>query len=256
MRTILIASVLIFFAAGTAAAAQIDACRAILLGNSYTIRYENITPAPRVTNRDRVELYGKSGLSVEESDYLLNRPKSGVITARGGDKYEEVGEGDLYMCRLSKGGEDFFFTKYRKGGRWEYAGERKNRVVANDKNYLAEILEGRSFGDADMTRLVNALLPDEAKSAAQPSYRFVAAGKIASGLDYEDYRADFGGTTEAVRYYFDAGRLVKIAAASYFRKPDGKIDGRRCIIKIHEFSANPDENLLKLPAELKDVTKR
>ena len=256
MKKLLIASALIFFIASGAEAAKIDAYREILLGNSYTIRYENLTPAPRVTNKDRVELYGKSGLAVEENEYLANRQKFGVITADGGNRYEEVGSDDFYMCRLSKDGEDFFFTKYKKRDKWEYIGERKNRVVANDKNYLAEILEGKSFGDADMTHLLNAILPNEMKSAAQYSYRFIAAGKIASGLDYEDFRADSNGVTEVVRYYFDADRLVKIAAASYYRKADGKIDGRKCIIKISEFSATPERSLLKLPAELKDVTKR
>lgn len=256
MKKILIVGALIFFTIAHAEAAKIDAYREILLGNSYTIRYENLTPAPRVTNKDRVELYGKSGLAVEENEYLVNRPKFGVITAEGGDRYEEVGSDDFYMCRLSRGGEDFFFTKYKKRGKWEYVGERKNRVVANDKNYLAEILEGKSFGDADMTHLLNAILPNEMKSAAQFSYRFIAAGKIASGLDYEDFRADSNGVTEVVRYYFDAGKLVKIAAASYYRKADGKIDGRKCIIKISEFSATPEKSLLKLPAELKDVTRR
>ena len=53
MKKFLIASALIFFIFAEAEAAQIDAYREILLSNSYTIRYENITPAPRVTNKDR-----------------------------------------------------------------------------------------------------------------------------------------------------------------------------------------------------------
>ena len=36
----------------------------------------------------------------------------------------------------------------------------------------------------------------------------------------------------------------------------GKIDGVRTIINIHEFSGAADENLLKLPQGLEDVTKR
>ena len=255
MKKILIFSVLIFLSAN-AEAAKIDRYREMLLMNFYTIRYENLTPAPRVTNRDRVDLYGKSGLSVEENEYLANRPKFGVITADGENRYEEVGCDDLYMCRLSRGGEDFFFTRYKKRGQWEYAGAGKNRVVANDKNYLAEILDGESYGDADMTQLLNAILPDEVKSAGMPRYRFIAAGKIASGLDYEDFRADFDGVTQVVRYYFDGEILVKIAAASYHKNSAGKIDGRRCIIKISEFVDNPTSALLWLPAGVKDVTKR
>ena len=159
MKKVLIAVLLIFMSFSNVNAAKIDIYQEILMSNSYTIRYDNLTPAPRVTNRDRVELYGKSGLAVENNDYLLNKPKSGVITCAGNDKYEEVGNDDFYICRLSKNGEDFFFTKYRKGNKFEYFGTKKNHVKANEKNYLAEIVEGKSYGDADMSRLLNAILP-------------------------------------------------------------------------------------------------
>ena len=65
--------VAIFFM-NQATAAKLDYYRDLLIKNSYTIKYENITPAPRITNRDKVEIYGKSRALTEESDYLLNRP--------------------------------------------------------------------------------------------------------------------------------------------------------------------------------------
>ena len=256
MKKILMIILLIFLSSQQAGAAKIDAYQKILLSNSYTIRYENLTPAPRVTNRDKVELYGKSGLAVENNDYLLNRPKSGVITCAENAKYEEVGNEDFYICRLSKNGEDFFFTKYKKSGKFEYFGTEKNHVKANEKNYLAEIIEGKSYGDADMSRLLNAILPNENKSAEQNKYRFIAAGNLENNLSYEDYRTDNDGVTEVVRYYFLGDKLVKIASASYSKNIDGKIDGRRCIIKINEFSAVPNRDLLNLPAGVKDDTKR
>ncbi len=256
MKKFLIVVLLIFMSSINAEAAKIDAYREILLGNSYTIRYDNLTPAPRVTNRDKVELYGKSGLAVESNDYLLNKQKSGIITCAGNDKYEEVGNEDFYMCRLTKGGEDFFFTQYKKRGKVEYFGTKKNHVKANEKNYLAEIVEGQSYGDADMSRLLNAILPADDKSAAQVIYKFIKAGNLENNLSYEDYRADSGGVTEVVRYYFDGDKLVKISSASYYKNAEGKIDGRRCIIKINEFSTTPDKTLLNLPAGVKDDTKR
>lgn len=255
MKKIFIVSLLIFLFPFKGETARIDIYREMLLKNSYTIRYENLTPAPRVTNRDRVEMYGKSTLAVESNDYLTNKPKNGVITAENLDKYEEVGLDNFYMCRLSKNGEDYFFSKYKKDNRWEYVGTRRNRVAANEKNYLAEILEGKSYGDSDMTRLLNAILPNNDKSAQQATYKFVAQGKLPDNLFYEDYRADNDGITEVIRYYFEGSKLVKIASASYYRK-NGKIDGRRCIIKILEFSATPDKSLLKLPDGVKDETKR
>ena len=226
------------------------------MGNVYTVRYENITPAPRVTNRDRVELYGKSGLAAESNDYLLNKPKYGIITSENQNKYEEVGDGTFYICRLSKDEEDFFFSKYKKNGAWQYIGTRKNRVTANEKNYLAEIIEGKSFGDADMSRLLNAILPDAKKSADQPIYRFIAEGKNSEDIFYEDYRTDFNGVTEIIRYLFDGESLVKIISASYHKNAEGKIEGRRCIITVKEFTATPTKSLLTLPPELKDETKR
>ena len=256
MKKFLLAVLLIFFCAENVNAAKIDAYREILLGNSYTIRYDNLTPAPRVTNRDRVELYGKSGLAVENNDYLLNKPKSGVITCAGNEKYEEVGNNDFYICRLSKNGEDFFFTKYKKGNKFEYFGTKKNHVKANEKNYLAEIVEGVGYGDADMSRLMNAILPAEYKSASQSIYRFIAEGTLENNLSYEDFRADDGGITEVVRYYFEGNKLLKISSASYHKNSEGKIEGRRCIIKINEFSAVPDRTLLNLPNGVKDDTKR
>ncbi len=256
MRNFLIAVLLIFLCQAEAEAAKIDIYREMLLRNSYTIRYENLTPPPRETNKDRVELYGKSGLAVSENDYLTYRSTSGVVTADGQNRYEEVGDEDFKLCRLSKDEEDFFFSKYKKKDRWEYFGTRKNRVVANEKNYLAEILEGKSYGDSDMSHFLNAILPNTEKSAQNSSYRFIAQGRLANGLFYEDYRSDDNGITEAVRYYFSGNNLVKIAAASYHKNSDGKIDGRRCIIKIQEFSSTPDKSLLKLPEGVKDETKR
>lgn len=256
MKKYLVAFLLLIFYSSTAHAAKIDAYRNLLLKNSYTIRYENITPPPRVTNADRVELYGKSGLAVEKTEYFRNKPKHGVITCAASDKYEEVGEGDFYLCRLSKNGEDFFYTKYKRGNDWEYFGTRKNKVEANPKNYLAQLVEGESYGDADMSRLLNAILPNSAKSVQHAVYKFVASGNLNGGVSYEDYRADKDGITEIVRYYFKGNTLTKISAASYFKKTDGKIDGRKCIIKINEFSDMPDRSLLNLPAKVQDVTNR
>ncbi len=256
MKKFLIAVLLIFLFPLEVSAAKIDIYREILLRNSYTIRYENLTPPPRVTNRDKVELYGKSGLAVEENDYLTYKSPIGVVTADGQTRYEEVGDENFMLCRLSKDGEDFFFSKYKKKDRWEYFGTKKNRVVANEKNYLAEILEGKSYGDADMSHFLNAILPNTEKSAQNSNYRFIAQGKLANGLFYEDYRSDDNGVTEVVRYYFAGNNLVKIAAASYHKDSSGKIDGRKCIIKIQEFSSTPDKSLLKLPEGVKDETKR
>ena len=261
----IILGLIIFSMSVNGEASRLDKYREILLSRFYTIEYQNITPAPRVTNKDRLELYGKSGLAVEENDFLTNKPKNGVITADGQNKYEEVGgevdDNLFYMCRLSKNGEDFFFSKYKtinkKGtGRWKYVGTRRNRVVANNKNYIAEILENESYGDSDMSRLINAILPNSNKNSQTAEYKLVAQGELENNTFYEDYRADIDGKPEIVRYYFEGDDLVKIASASFYSTSDGKNNGRRCIIKIDKFSAEPEESLLQLPKGVKDETKR
>ena len=240
----------------SASADSLDSYRQILKSDSYTIRYRNITPAPRVTNRDRLELFGSSGMAVGRNEYLANKTIVGFITSNGINKYEEVGDGAFDMCRLRKGNENFLFTRRTKGDRVQYYGEGRNKIRANSRNYLAELLEGESYGDADMTRLINAIMPDEDKSADMPRYTHVKSGELSDGLSYEDYKSSDGGVLSAIRYYFDGDRLVKIAAADYRKDSDGSIEGRHCIIEIEEFSSKVESEYLTLPTELKDVTKR
>ena len=251
MKKFLLLILAMLAVSSTADAAKVDAYRALLESKSYTIRYDNLTPAPRVTNRDVVELYGKSGLAVEGNDYFLNRPLSGVITSRGDDRYEEVGYADFFQCRLMRGGENFIFTRYKnKKGAVEYFGSKKGRVEANTRNYLAELLAGESFGDANFSEMMNAIITDSSK------YAQINSGALESGLDFEDFLAQDENKISAIRFYFDGETLVKIAYASYGRDAAGNAQGSKCIVKIREFSGAPDDTLLKLPAGLKDDTKR
>lgn len=238
-------------------AAKIDAYQKILDGGRYTIRYENFTPAERITNRNVVELYGKNGLAVGTNDFFLNRPLSGVIVGDGENRYEEVGYKDFFQCRLVKGGENFIFTKYAgKRGGFEYFGDKKGKVTANPRNYLVELLSGMSFGDANFTEMMTAIVSDAKKSSAQRKYKLMASGTLADGQTYEDFAARDGDTVSAIRYCFDGDKLTKIFFASYGRNEFGELKARRCIVKILEFGASPDKNLLSLPSGLVDTTKR
>ena len=257
MKKFLLLILAMLAVSSTADAAKVDAYRALLESKSYTIRYDNLTPAPRVTNRDVVELYGKSGLAVEGNDYFLNRPLSGVITSRGEDRYEEVGYADFFQCRLMRGGENFIFTRYKnKKGAVEYFGRDKGKVSANTRNYLTELLTGESFGDANFSEMMNAIIADSHKSAGSEKYALINSGTLDGGLDFEDFLAQDENKISAIRFYFDGENLVKIAYASYGRDADGSARGSKCIVKIREFSGSPDDKLLKLPAGLKDETKR
>lgn len=221
--------------------------RDILISKNYTIRYENITPSTRITNKDRMELFGSSGMAVNQNEYLKNKIKYGIVIGNGENRYEEVGDGNFNMCRLTIGSENFLFTKYKKNNRIEYYGTKKNKVEANSRNYLAEIVEGQSYGDPDMSWLLNSILSTNI---------CVANGKLSNGLNYEDYKSTNNDYLNAIRYYFEDDKLIKIAAVSYKKAINDKVIGNKCIIKINEFSSIPDKKFLSLPEEIEDVTKR
>lgn len=60
---------------------------------------------------------------------------------------------------------------------------------------------------------------------------------------------------EAIRYYFNGYTLTKIASAQFIYDDQGKLQARRCIIKVNEFSPTPAKEYLSLPAGVKDATK-
>lgn len=247
---LLLTAMMMFTATGDAA--KIDAYQKILENGRYTIRYDNLTPAARITNRNVVELYGKNGLAAEGNEFFLNRPLSGMIVSDGDDRYEEVGYEDFFQCRLLKGGENFIFTRYpSKSGGMEYFGDKKGKVSANQRNYLVELLNGVTFGDTAFTEMMTAIISDSLKSSAQKKYKFVTSGTLSNGLTYEDFSSRDGETVSAIRYYFDGDTLKKIAFAT---ADNGKL--RKCIVKILTFTDSPDQNFLHLPSGLVDTTKR
>lgn len=248
MKKIFLAMLIFLMASSTADAAKIDAYKEILASERYTIRYDNLTPVQRVTNKDAAELYGKGGLIVESNDFFLNRPLSGIVTENGDNRYEEVGYKDFYQCRLLRGGENFTFTRYKnKQGKVEYFGSKKGKVEANTRNYLTELMAGESFGDSNFSEMMNAL---------NSNYKFIKAGNLDGGLNFEDFLAQDSNKISAIRYYFNGNKLVKISFASYGRNERGEVSGKKCIVKILEFTNSPSENLLRLPAGLQDTTKR
>lgn len=247
-------------------ASNLDTYRNLLLKKTYTIKYQEITPQARATNKDRINLYGKNSMDTSTSDLFVNKPTQNILACDGNNKYEEIGVGNAYLksagikgvatCRLQKGKEVFNYTRYYDKDKLVYRGAKKGSVSAVDYNILATLTQGESFGTANMTRLLNAMLPNNNKAAGMPSFRYVGSGWLNNGLNYEDYRSDSNGVFEAVRYYFNGYTLVKIASATYYTNSKGELDGTRCIIKIDEFSPTPDKNYLSLPAGLKDTTKR
>lgn len=242
----------------SAEASPLDAYRQMLLQNKLTLRYENITPLPRVTNRDKVSFYGKNGMAADKASFLLHKPLEGIVVINGEDKYEEIANAGYSMCSLTKGNQVYYFVKDTSGKEPVIYGSqgKKNQVTATETNLQAALMSGESYADSVMTRLLLAIMPAESKGADAPNYSCVGSGSLPNGLSYEDYKSNSNGVFEAVRYYFNGSTLVKIAAATYYVTPEGRLDGNKFIIKVKEFSSTPAVAYLNLPAGVKDVTRK
>jgi hypothetical protein len=241
-----------------AEASNIDTYRNLLVNKTCTIKYENITPDSRETNKNKITMYGADSMNMEKSDYLRYKVKDGIIVLKGADKYEESGSAEFRMCRLTQQGRVFDYIKIKENGATNYVSDKgKGKVQSVRKNLLNEVMYGDSYGDPDVSWVFRAIMPDYIKTADEDRYAFVKQGWLSNGLNYEDWQSrGANGAINVIRYYFNQYTLVKIAAAYYFQDSDGRIQGKRCIIKINEFSPTPNESYLKLPSGLTDVTKK
>lgn len=237
-------------------ASNLDTYRNLLQKKTYTIKYTDITPQPRQQNSDRIPLYGKSSMDTSQSAFLAYRPSQNVVVANGDDRYEEIGFGDFKQCRLIKGKDTYAFVKYNNKGVKEVYGNKKGSVIAGETNIISVATQGYGYGSANMTRYLNALMPNSQKYAGSPVFRYVTSGWLNNGLNYEDYSYRNGNVFEAVRYYFNGYNLVKIAAATYWENDKGVMEATKVILKIDEFSATPEVAYLNLPEGVKDNTKR
>lgn len=236
-------------------ASNLDTYRNLLINKKYTIKYVNVTPEERITNKDKITLTGNNTMGTGSVSKLMYKPVECVVVSDGSNRYEEIGFNGFVNCRLQNENGTYVYTKYKEGDKTSIWGTKKNTVMANPTNNVAYMLQGDAFGGNDMTRLLNAMLPDNLKSAEMPSYKYVNSGWLSNGLNYVDYQSS-GRNMEAIRYYFNGYTLVKIASAQFIYDDKGQLQARRCIIKVNEFSPTPAKEYLSLPAGVKDATKK
>lgn len=263
---------------GTVSADPADDLKAVLEKGVYTIRYENVTPPNQneiMKGKTRLVQSGSWYQSFEtESDfedpYARYYVITGVATSDGTNRYYEYSvdreddttdENFEYAnCSLTLGDELFTFKRTQdRHGRTEYVGNKgKNKVVAQLPYYNTLGYPIINFGNFAVTELLNAIIFDEQKPEGSILYEKVDAGINFEGLDFVDYIAKNPAEDmilNAIRYYFKGGKLVKIHAGRYNRDGD-KIRGYRIIINITEFKTTAETDLLRLPDEIKDATKR
>lgn len=284
--------------ANVASADALDDCRDILLSGSYSLKYENITPPPRQTMKEKQMLYDGKMYDLE-NPYTMYQPVIGIIAVSGNSRYVETNsamnvqnvattkaqiqtgvynsagiggliskgisglntprEAEYATCTLTKNNEQFIFTRITSKNKVEYSGHKKGKVEAIKLKKGYKSGYAYDFGNMDVTKLLNAILPNDGKSEGVVTYRRVKSGTLPNGQYYVDLKAENlpkNTIFDAIRYYFENGTLVKIEAGQYFRTETGKLDGVRTIINIYEFNSNPDSKYFKLPAGLTDVTKR
>lgn len=232
-------------------AGKLDAYRNMLAQRNCTISYENITPAEREHNRDSSNLSSTFG-RMSTPPLYTHKSYKGMVVMQGEDRYVETNYGDYSKCQLKKGSDVYDFKREVKKGKetWKSL-DGKSTVVASEFQPEKELLYGESFGTSDVSRLLGVMLSKDRIPAGQPVYNYVGAGKLSNGQSYEDYKASSAAGLEAVRYYFDGTKLVRIASASYSRNGAGQLVGRKCILKIMDFSGTPDSSKLSMPAGLK-----
>ena len=244
---------------GSAFADNLDTYRNLLQKRVFTIKYTNITFEPRQTNRDKVTLVGYNYMDIGNVLALMYKPTQSIIVSDKDNRYEEVGNEQFAQCRLQMGDKTYVFNRSKDKDKdaVTWYGNKKGSVIADQTNRYAQLMQGDSYGNETMTRMLNACLPNTRKGAGTATYTKVGEGWLDNGLNYIDYRSDTKGSFEVIRYYFKDWTLIKIASGMYILNNNGEIvDGKRNIIHIDEFKPVAEEKYLKLPDGIKETTKK
>lgn len=282
-----------------ASADALDDCRNILMSGNYSLKYENITPPPRQIMKEKMRLYDGKMYNLEnpytmyqpvtgiiavsgnnsyvETNSAMNMQNvATTIQQLQAQSYNAGGIGGLIEkgvsslnntpreyeyanCTLIKNDEKFIFTRITSKDKVEYSGKKKGKVEAIKLKKGFKPGYAYNFGDDEVTKVLNAILPNDGKTEGIITYKRVKSGTLPNGQYYVDLKAEkLPNNTifDAIRYYFENGALVKIEAGQYFKTDTGRLDGSRTIINIYELNSDPDQKYFKLPDGLTDVTKR
>ena len=276
----------------TAYADALDNCRQVIMSDTYTIKYQNLTPPTRAAMKEKQIMMDKIDF-IDTNPYTMYQPINGVVTAKGTtyyietnsmmrmpnisitygmaglisklaeinkDEEEKEREYEYATCKLVKNDkEQFLFTRIKEKDKIQYTGKKKGKVAATKIKRNFDASYPYDFGDREVTRLLNAIMPNDKKIEGTVIYERVKSGTLPDGLYYVDLKAINPGKNaifDAIRYYFSGNKLVKIESGQYYKTVEGKLDGTRSIINITEFKNTAEENYFKLPEGLEDVTKR
>ena len=254
---------------GIASADSFDNLQAALVSGRYTIYYENITPPSRqAALKERSHVFNNKMYTADS--YMMYNTVKGIISSDGTNRYIETSSvqntGLVYAsCSLKRNDEIFYFTRLEDKKKVKYLGKvdqknQKDKAAVPGKvsavkfrRSLFLVNPNNLSDDGAVSKVLNALLPDTEKNSTALIYKKFTTGMLANGLEYTDLLAvnpPKGVVFDAIRYYFQDGKLVKISAGQYFGS-DGNLDGIRTIIKVTEFKTSAENKLLQLPKDLK-----
>ena len=88
-----------------AEASNLDTYRNLLMNKKYTIKYVNITPEERITNKDKITLTGNNTMSNGNVSKLMYKPLECIVVSDGSNRYEEVGYNGfiIAVCKMKMG---------------------------------------------------------------------------------------------------------------------------------------------------------
>ncbi|MBR2215495.1 MAG: hypothetical protein IJ849_07030 [Selenomonadaceae bacterium] len=271
-------------------AAMLDAYKTMVANKSFTLRYR-ILEEPKRHYETELDLFF-ADRKKETNPWWRSIPSHGILVVRGDTVYTETITGSEWRigkkntdgtlneyekdkeigdCRLIKNGEVFNFQRFQH---WHEGVEQKpdyygdgvgyNKVEAGRDEYARFLapydimVKYANYGDPTLDALLGIIHHDSSRQIVYtPQYSRKGSGTLPSGLAYEDYAAQAGDEFYAARFYFQNGKLVRLASAVYPTSLDIENKGfERFVVKIDEFSPTPEAQYLSLPEGVKDITKR
>lgn len=225
---------------------QLDDLRKIIENGKYTIEYEVKQDYSTDVKRDK-GVVTKTG--IEEGswlDALGSDTKTYLIVGDGENFYIE----DAYAhCQLKLGYKFYTFNKITDERLREFYGRDIESVDV--EMFDPEEHEEVRYGESDFAKAMLILFPEKAKEN-DSIYKRISSGVSNEGLTYFDFKSDQSRDDyiDAIRYYFDGDRLVKIKMAtvgSYGEYLGDKKYAYNTSITIKNFSTTIDRSLFTPP---------
>ncbi|MBR1420241.1 MAG: hypothetical protein IJ575_04210 [Selenomonadaceae bacterium] len=239
-----------------------------LVANQNSIAFFENQPHAGIVVLDGENRYIEQSRNfVRELSYYAEKKKAEIS-----DKIQIPERG---LCKLVKDGEIFNFEysvnkknekKYSDGDYFKsvwkmFSGSKTIESIdvdSDEANTYTAMIEEYYFGSKDLSKALLPILPPSRviQTAFTPNYKYFDAGTLDNGTNYEDYVSNENGIFHAIRYYFDGDELKSAKIVAYANNLDGRTGYEKTIIKFTEFSATPDQSLLKLPDTLKAKSKK